>query len=397
MTNTDKEYVRVLEDILKNGKEKESRAGKTLSVFGRQIRFDLKEGIPMLTTKKFFYRGILHELLWFLNKSFNPHRSMNIEYLIRNNVHIWDDDAYRWFKEWVKKEIITANRKNFFFYVAQNDDYGLHKTPSFEWWIENDLHKGDIEWLKSITKEMFLDLVAQRVEMRLDIDEEIGVQKVYRFGDLGPIYGKQWRAFGTSETDQIQNIIDALKTDPSNRRLVCLAYNPDVLNRVALPPCHVMMQFWTRKLTLDERVEAFNKRNNMKETVSSLSEEDLNNTNTPKYGLSCMWTQRSGDWCLGVSSNIFSYGTLTYMIAKLVNMVPDELIGSIGDCHIYMNQMDGVQEQLNRKGSDVVPKLLIHGDHKSIEDFEFGDFEIVDYNPDPPIKFPLSVGDNLTL
>ena len=409
MTRTDKTYLDLLNDILEHGVEKTTRAGDVYSVFGRQMRFDLKEGFPILTTKKVFTKGAIHELLWFLQRPYNSHGSMNIEYLVRNGVHIWDDDAYRWFKS----EISSKQRQIRDILVCNTDDevYGLSATyrkPSYEYWIEGESKKNDPNWLQNITKEEFLDLVLQKVELKF------GWAYSYRFGDLGPIYGTQWRHFGETSFDQIGNIIKTLKTNPNDRRMLCVAFNPDQLDDMALPPCHVMFQFYTRELTNAERMKIFNERymkgeipqkyhdwfeeysmeyiNNDADVLMPTDGSDYDIADIPKYGLSCMYTMRSNDWFLGSPFNIVSYALLTHIIAKLVNMVPDELIASIGDCHLYIEHLEAAKEQLSRNGSDIVPKLVIHGNQKSIEDFNFEDFEIVDYNPDPPIKAPLLVG-----
>ena len=357
MNKTDKVYIDLLKDIMENGVEKNTRAGDVLSVFGRQLRFDLKEGFPLLTTKKVFMKGIMHELLWFLQRSYNSHSSMNIEYLVRNGVHIWDDDAYRWFKTEIAEGFSKRPLTNEFM-VCVSDDEGVnaHKKPTYEVWIENELRHRDTEWLKNITKEEFIDLTLQRVEIHGSF------MSAYRFGDLGPVYGKQWRSFGRNHIDQIQNIITTLRRNPNDRRMLCVAFNPDQLDEMALPPCHVMFQFYTREIS------------------------------PGKYGLSCMWTQRSVDTCAGLPFNIASYAMLTHMIAHLVGMIPDELVGSLGDCHIYKNHIDGVNEQLKRAGSDTLPTLKIKRKVESIEDFNYDDFEIAGYNPNPPIKYQLNVG-----
>lgn len=389
MNNVDKCYIDLLNDIMENGVEKNTRAGDVLSVFGRQLRFDLKEGFPLLTTKKVFMKGIMHELLWFLQRSYNSHSSMNIEYLVRNGVHIWDDDAYRWFKTEIAEGFSKRPLTNEFM-VCVSDDEGVnaHKKPTYEVWIENELRHRDTEWLKNITKEEFIDLTLQRVEIHGSF------MSVYRFGDLGPVYGKQWRSFGRNHIDQIQNIITTLRRNPNDRRMLCVAFNPDQLDEMALPPCHVMFQFYTRELKREERL------NWLSNTTSGDSDEDWFDTSdekmdklgVPKYGLSCMYTMRSNDIFLGCPFNIASYALLTNMIAKLVNMIPDELVASLGDCHIYKTHIDAVKEQLTRLGSDTLPKLTINGTQKTIEDFKYDDFEVIDYNPDPPIKAPLLVG-----
>jgi thymidylate synthase len=396
MTQADKTYLYLLRDIMENGVEKDTRAGRVKSVFGRQLRFNLKEGLPLLTTKKVFIKGVIHELLWFLQRPYNSHGSMNIEYLIRNGVHIWDDDAYRWFKNEIVNEYKGKIKK---ILVCTNDD-NFGKKPMYEYWINGETVKNDDAWLENITKEEFLDLTLQRVEIRGSFE------LTYRFGDLGQIYGKQWRAFGYSMVDQINEIISTLKNNPNDRRMLCVAFNPDVLalGNAALPPCHTMFQFYTRELTKYERWGCYKERTNDIDTYEIITnpfthtntklelEAKLEENKIPLYGLSCMYVCRSQDCFLGSPFNIASYSILTHVIAKLVNMVPDKVIASLGDCHIYEAHFDAVKEQLTRKGSDALPKLVIHGKQKTIEDFNYEDFEIIGYNPDPPIKAPLLVG-----
>lgn len=414
MTEADKVYLNLLQDILDNGVEKDTRAGRVKSVFGRQLHFDLKKGLPLLTTKKVFTKGIIHELLWFLQRPYNSHGSMNIEYLVRNGVHIWDDDAYRWFKNEIVNRYTPSNYPNFSKDLHAPKDYRVCMTddergekPQWEYWIEKDEKLKDPSWLKNITKEEFLDLTLQKVEI-------IGCfGSRYRFGDLGPIYGKQWRNFGENGRDQINEIIETLKTNPNDRRMLCVAFNPDQLDEMALPPCHVMFQFYTRELSKEERMKIFNDRylkgelpqeyhewfkeysKNTEEGMDVKMPSDGSNydiARIPRYGLSCMYSMRSNDEFLGQPYNTPSYSILTCMIAKLVNMMPDELIASLGDCHIYEAHFDAVKEQLSRNGSDISPKLIIHGNQKTIEDFKYEDFEIVDYYPNPTIKAPLLVG-----
>ena len=405
MNNVDKTYLGLLQDILENGVEKDTRAGRVKSVFGRQLHFDLKEGFPLLTTKKVFAKGIIQELLWFLQRPYNSHGSMNIEYLVRNGVHIWDDDAYRWFKQEI------ASKKNLaikdILVCLSDDELNPNKKPSYEYWIGKEGITDTAEWLKNITKEEFLNLTLGKVELRF------GWAYSYRFGDIGPVYGSQWRNFNNEGIDQINEIIHTLKTNPNDRRMLCVAFNPNQLENMALPPCHVMFQFYTRELSHKERMKIFNERymkgeipqkyhdwfkeysKNAEEGMDVSMPNDGSNydmADIPKYGLSCMYTMRSNDEFLGQPYNTPSYAILTCMIAKLVNMIPDELIASLGDCHIYEAHFDAVKEQLSRKGSDIVPKLIIHGNQKSIEDFKYEDFKIIGYNPDPPIKAPLLVG-----
>ena len=389
MNDFDKEYLNLLQDIIDNGVEKKTRSGHVKSVFGRQLRFDLKKGVPILTTKKVFSKGAIHELLWFLNHYKDSYGGMNINYLLRNGVHIWDDDAYRWYKEVMKDIFKDVDEKNVTlnYFVVMDDDERGGKSTKYQYWLENEIYRDNVEHLINLSKEEFLDMCLQNIEVRINTDP---LPQKYRFGELGPIYGKQWRSFGFYGIDQINNIIKTLKKKPNDRRMLCVAYNPDQLDEMALPPCHVMMQFYTRKLTWDERLAEYKKRYGRTDgAITTIKMDDLK---VPKYGLSCMYTMRSNDMFLGAPFNILSYSILTYMIAELVNMVPDELIASLGDCHLYMTHFDAVREQLTRNGSDIYPQLKISDKHKKIEDFKYDDFEILDYHPDPPIKAPLSVG-----
>lgn len=324
MNNVDKQYLNLLTDIKNNGTLKSTRSGDVLSVFSRTMRFNLKEGFPLLTTKKVFYRGVIEELLWFISGS------TNIKTLTDKNVHIWDDDAYRHYKSLIKKHNSLTNALDNDVKVALNKD----------------------EFIKKVYEEGFEDLLYS----------PDGYRMRYIYGDLGPVYGKQWRRFGNSGVDQIKKIIDTLKTNPNDRRLLCVAFNPSDLDEMALPPCHVMFQFYVRKL------------------------------NDGKYGLSCKWTQRSVDSFLGLPFNIASYAALTHMIAEVVGMVPDELIADLGDTHIYCNQMKAVDEQLTRKGFDTLPTLKFGRKIDDIDDFKYEDFIIENYKSDSVIKAPLSVG-----
>lgn len=373
MTDVDEQYISIIKEILEKGTDKYTRAGWARSIFAKQIRVDLKKGLPFLTTKKVFYKGAIHELLWFLSGD------TNIKYLIENDVHIWDDDAFRWYKEWLTEHVVNKRKG---------------RTV-----VLLDGSEADCDNLLGITKEEFLDNVLKGGVVSVRHNQK-SKWKEYKFGDLGDVYGKQWRHYGVSGRDQINDIIEKLKTNPSDRRILCIAFNPDVLGKIALPPCHVMFQFYTRELTIEERKELFDKKIEGEDVSFSfdgfLDEKSLavffDGFGIPKYGLSCMWTQRSVDQCLGLPFNLVSYSVLTHIMARLTNMVPDELIGSLGDCHIYLNQMDGVNEQLKRKGKDVLPRLVIHGNQSTIDDFRYEDFEIVGYESDPTIKFPLSVG-----
>ena len=367
MNKFDRQYLDLLQDILDHGVKKQTRAGEVLSVFDRTMRFDLHEGIPLLTTKKVFYRGCIVELLWFLSGN------TNIKYLVDNNVNIWTDDAYRYYRELCEKH------NNDLQYYNEGEGYVYGER-------------------KPLDKEDFIASVqGECVEQFIFRDPKDGqfYQCVYTYGDLGDVYGKQWRKYGHSGFDQIQNIIDTLRKNPDDRRMLCVAYNPDALcalNGVALPPCHVMFQFWTRELTEQERLRLVPE-DELKKAAEDWTSR-MDKLNIPKRELSCSFIMRSNDSPLGNPVNLSSYSILTYMIAKIVNMIPGELVYHGTDVHIYTNQIDGVKEQLNRNGSDIIPKLKFTDgkEFKEISDFKLEDFIIYDYNPDPVIKFPLSVG-----
>lgn len=331
MNNLDKAYLDLMKDVLDNGVEKDTRSGKVRSVFGRMLRFNLKEGLPILTTKKVFSRGCIEELLWFLKGS------TNIKYLVEHNVHIWDDDAYRHYKELI-------NRYNEYY--------------------KDDMIFDEIKY-NIMSKEEFLEAVKNEVNPathRQLLDKHFN-DIDYVCGDLGPVYGKQWRAFGYNEIDQVQKVIDTLKTNPDDRRLLVIAFNPDVLDEVALPPCHILFQFYTKPLPNGKRE------------------------------LSCMWTQRSVDLPLGWALNVMSYSILTHMIAQCCDMEVGEIMCSLGDVHIYENQVEGCKEQLaNDPYKYDLPKLWLNPNIKDINKFTIDDIKILDYQSYPKIQFPLSVG-----
>ena len=285
MNNLDKTYQDLLKDILENGTRKGDRTGTgTISVFGRQIRHKMSEGFPLLTTKKMYTKGIIAELLWFLRGD------TNIKSLLDNDCHIWDGDAY-------KK------------YCNDKDTVGPLTITQF------------IEEIKT--------------------NEEFAAE----WGDLGPIYGKQWRAWnnGYDFTDQIQDLINDLKTNPDSRRLMVNAWNVGELDQMTLPPCHYGFQVYTRELSWDERHELAETKYQLDDT-----DEELDKHNIPTRAISLMWNQRSVDTFLGLPFNIASYGLLLEIIAKIVNMVPEELIGNLGDVHLYSNHVDQALEQIGR-------------------------------------------------
>ena len=319
INNIDRQYQALLQDILDNGTSKSDRTGTgTISVFGRQIRHKMSEGFPLLTTKKMPFKTIVTELLWFLRGD------TNIKFLVDNNCHIWDGDAYQ---AYLKKRT-TANKDN----VREPHTLANGMT-------------GQIS--RAFTKEEFIN--------KIKTDDEFAEE----WGELGPVYGKQWRSWGERKhdsisneyfigIDQIQNLINDLKTNPDSRRLMVNAWNVGELDQMVLPPCHYGFQVYTRELTEYERGEIL-----QPSGLDALNREGRDRfwkeNNMPTRAISLMWNQRSVDTFLGLPFNIASYGLLLEIIAKEVNMVPDELIGNLGDVHLYSNHIEQAKEQIGRK------------------------------------------------
>ena len=374
MNNLDKKYTDLLQDILDNGVKKETRNGGAISVFGRQIRHKMSEGFPLLTTKKMYFKGIVTELIWFLRGD------TNIKFLVDNDCHIWDGDCY---SNYGKKMVDIMN----IVIPSEFMDKGWVKV--------NSQGKWDV-----LSKEEFIN--------KIKTDDEFAK----KWGDLGPIYGKQWRNWQTSDTkslggtfwgptteitensiDQIANLINDLKTNPDSRRLMINAWNVGELDQMTLPPCHYGFQVYTRELSLEERRKLAKYDS---EFVSPMTVESWDRNNIPTRAISLMFNMRSNDVPLGLPFNLASYGLLLEILAKEVNMVPDELIASLGDAHIYVNQIDGVKEQLTREPYPL-PKLMICDDMRRTDGFkvpfdelDYSLIKLIDYQSHPTIKMPLS-------
>jgi thymidylate synthase len=353
MNKLDKQYQDLLQTILDYGVEKKDRTGTgTKSIFGYTIRHNMQDGFPVLTTKKMAWKTMVTELLWFLRGD------TNIKFLVDNGCHIWDGDAF----------------KNF-----MNTSEG---DPDLIW-----------------NQEQFINMIKT--------DDEFAKQ----WGELGPVYGKQWRKWGrknvvnydlenvklsdkdkvmeliknggdyskydvkvtyqNNSIDQIQNLINDLKTNPDSRRLMVNAWNVGKLDQMVLPPCHYGFQVYTRPTTREEKI-----------------------VNPGKYrAISLMWNQRSVDTFLGLPFNIASYGLLLTILAKEVNMIPDQLIGNLGDTHLYLNHIEQAKEQIGREPFEL-PTLnqfpTYEGSRPSIESYVVSDFTLKDYQSHPSIKAPLS-------
>ena len=342
--NTDWQYLLLLQKVINNGETKHTRAGETLSLFSEKLEFDLRQGLPILTTKKVYAKGCIHELLWFLQGG------TNIKYLIDNNTHIWDDDAYRYYLE-----------------ISKNQD-------------------------KQYTKEEFLEAVKEQRTFALKTDKE-GFLKYYKAGDLGPVYGKQWTDW--NGINQIDDLIYKLKNNPDDRRLMISAWNVGEIKNMALPPCHYLSQWYVNDIPHKDRVKLYQEQLNSSYDIipNSITEEKLDEEIIPKKYLSCMWQQRSVDVCLGLPYDILSYSLLLSMIAQICNMVPYRLIACLGDTHVYKNQLESAYKQLERNPYKYkLPILKLNKDIKSIYDFKYEDIKIENYESYSPIKYKLSVG-----
>lgn len=295
-----KQYLELLDKICREGVVRDDRTGTgTKGIFGYQMRFNLSEGFPLLTTKRVFLKGVIHELLWFLKGD------TNIKYLVDNGVHIWDSDAFRYYNELcVKHGVLPVDKDTF--------------------------------------------LAAAGIESPIE---------GYRFGDLNNVYGYQWRSWPKPDggsIDQIQGVIDTIKSNPSSRRIIVSAWNVADVGSMALPPCHTMFQFFVA----DGK-------------------------------LSCQLYQRSADTFLGVPFNIASYALLTMMIAKECGLEAGDFVHTLGDAHLYLNHLEQAQEQLSREPRKL-PKMHLRDGVKSIFDYTYDDFELEGYDPHPAIKAPLS-------
>jgi len=342
-TTIDEHYQALLAIIIEHGKEKEDRTGTgTKSIFGYTIRHDMTQGFPLLTTKKMAYKSMITELKWFLKGD------TNIKYLVDNGCNIWNGDAYKKYKSF-------------------NGNYFTERT--------------------------FID--------KIKTNDEFAQQ----WGELGNVYGAQWRNWGgkyetnsiletTKSTkpgiDQIDNLISQLKTNPDSRRLMVNAWNVGELSDMTLPPCHYGFQVYTTELTHEERYDIWF-RNNYETGMEPHHEiipdfDDEYYTPTPKRKLSLLWNQRSADVFLGLPFNIASYALLLKLIAAEVNMIPDQLIGNLGDAHLYLNHIEQAKEQISRDPM-MLPELFVS--NVNILNGEF-DYDLSDYISHPMIKAPLS-------
>lgn len=349
MNNLDEEYKELLKIIIHHGVDKDDRTGTgTKSIFGYQIRHRMGMGFPLLTTKKMAWKTMVTELLWFLRGD------TNIKFLVDNGCNIWNGDAYK------------------------------HYMKVYE--IESRETQGG-KYLEEL--HMLSDLSMDEFVERIKTDDEFAD----RWGELGPIYGNQWRNWGgygdvKNGIDQIQNLINELKTNPASRRLLVNAWNVGELYAMVLPPCHYGFQMFVRPLTKFQRMDYYQYNLPEEDRDWDMPFEKLDELGVPTNALSLMWNQRSVDTFLGLPFNIASYGLLLEILALEVGMIPDLLIGNLGDTHLYNNHQDAAFEQMKRESFEL-PKLQIKN-KKPFDQYTVEDFEIVDYKSHPSIKAPLS-------
>jgi thymidylate synthase len=360
----DSQYQQLLQDIIDFGVDKQDRTTTgTKSIFGYMIHHNMNWGFPLLTTKKVPFKTMATELMWFLMGD------TNIKYLVDNNCHIWDGDAF-------------AN------YYRNFEKY-LNTLPE----------GSEVDFI--INKDKFIN--------KIKTDDEFAK----KWGELGPIYGKQWRRWHTSwdvvedkskeagvrrvekGIDQIQNLINDLKTNPDSRRLMVSAWNVAELEDMVLPPCHYGFQVYTREMSVQERQKYDNYFDSL---IGEYPEHHitLDKRGVPRRAISLSWNQRSVDVGLGLSFNIASYGLLLEMIAHEVNMVPEHLIGHLGDCHLYSDHIEPIKVQLDRTPREL-PTLKISSGHNfraalagKADEIDLNDFILIGYDPHPTIKLPLS-------
>ena len=348
MNTLDKKYQQLLSDIIEFGVEKKDRTGTgTISEFGHQIRHKMSEGFPILTTKKMAWKQIVSELLWFLTGQ------TNISFLLKHNNHIWDGDCY--------SNYLKNHPRGY--YNDQHELGDLIFTGPSVWKDEEPL-----------SKEEFIN--------KIKTDNEFAK----KWGDLGPIYGKQWRKWDgkNGRIDQIDDLVRELKSNPDSRRLMVSAWNVGELDKMVLPPCHYGFQIYTRELSIMERVNLGDFR-----FGSTVTDDMCDKQNLPKRAISLMWNQRSVDTFLGLPFNISSYGLLLHILANEVNMIPDELIGNLGDTHLYLNHIEQAKEQIGRTSFDL-PQLKTEAKIDGICCNGPDDFILEGYQSHPTIKAPLS-------
>jgi len=373
----EEQYLALLTEVIEQGTHKGDRTGTgTRSLFGRQLRHKMSDGFPLLTTKHVSLRNVATELIWFLRGR------TDLRWLLARNCHIWVGDAYQRYRAYAGS--------------LEEPDYDVHVDDPRE------------SRIRLMTRQEFIDEILQN-------DWFSG-----RFGDLGPVYGKQWRSWqvelehsdGVSyykhpPIDQVERLIKDLKGNPDSRRMMVTAWNPSQIESMILPPCHYGFQLWTRELTINERIDHWFKHSkpnrDVVDRVDAMTEDEKIRylSHVPSRAVSLLWTQRSVDTPLGLPYNIASYALLLELIGREVGMIPDELICSLGDCHVYQDQVELVRAQLQREPYHL-PALHIEERYEyyggkrelsfseKIDQLEPDWFTTVNYEHHPRINYPLS-------
>lgn len=377
MNKIDKDYQNLVREIINTGHEKGDRTGTgTVSIFSNQLKINMADGFPLLTTKKMFSKGIIKELLWFLDGG------TNIRPLVLDGVNIWNGDAY---KKYLEYPLATMQNQN------TNKLY----------------HNLDRGWCMMIGRSVMSPHPTRHLTLE-EFVEKIKEDELFarEFGELGPIYGKQWVDIsngnrvdpetgiflGYEQINQIQNLIDLLKTNPDSRRMIVSAWNVSELDEMTLPPCHWAFEVYTRELLYEERYYQWFK-NNYETGMEYDDDKEIDFDDdhwvpTPTRAISLKWHQRSVDVGLGLPFNIASYALLLEMLGQQVNMVPETLIGDLTNVHIYKNHVDIIKTQLDKEAKRL--PILKLKKAKDIFSYSYDDFEIEGYESHERISMPLS-------
>mgnify|MGYP003402887612 CR=1 FL=1 len=381
--NVDVEYFRIVNEILSNGRIKKNRTGiDTIGIFGAQAKYDVNlNAFPVLTTKKVHFPAIVHELLWFINGD------TNIKYLVDNNVKIWNECAYAKYKKFMEtgggsisiygvREAGCRSTSPF----SQEQFINLIKTdPIF---AENFGDLGEGTYGGMWRDFPFFTIVDKNNPSTMPKFTSIGTKGMYT-GDEPAIF--------LGRVDQLTKVIEKLKNNPDDRRIIVSAWHPHWIDHCALPPCHCLFQFHTEELTWKERLEIAHYKDYKNENMYyKYSDEDFDKISIPRRRLNCLLYQRSQDSALGCPFNVTSYSLLTAMIAHVLNMIPGTFTHSTGDTHIYVNHIDGLKLQLTREPKNL-PKLWLNPEIKSLFDFKYEDIKLLDYDPHPAIKMSVAV------
>lgn len=361
----DRVYFDLLRNVLANGIEMPTRVGPAISIFDASIRFDMRQGFPIITTKKMAFNSIKTELCWFLKGC------KNIKYLNDHRVHIWDKDAYAYFLRLFERYNAYQDCGN-----SSGEFLDAKYFP-----------------LEHLSFEHYMELVAAQHKIILieTFDGHTAGDMEYTFGDVGPIYGAQWLNFNNSGLNQIDAIINTLQNDPTNRRMIVSAWNPEALDDMALPPCHYAMEFYTEPIPREYRLELYAKKVGQTKSGAAPHRAELDRVGIPKYYLSMRWIQRSCDTALGVPFDITSYAILLSIISSIANMIPKELIGSLGNVHIYKQHEKAIKRMLYRNPYlfSGTAKLNLPPQVNAYKELEPEMIQLENYKSYPAVEFEL--------